>query len=112
VGRRVLPGADERIARAVAEFLEREEYLAALRPEKRLELSFILKAAPFLLSVLGTLLLRNPGRGVKEIERAMEELITERRRRVEEARGAEGMRGIGATLRPLFPGLVGGNGVA
>src|SRR5262249_13433264 len=57
---RVLPLADERIARAVAEFLERGEYRAALRPEKRLELSFVLEAAPFLLSVLGTLLLRNP----------------------------------------------------
>src|SRR5262249_12222244 len=60
---RVLPLADERIARAVAEFLEREEYRAALRPEKRLELSFVLKAAPFLLSVLGNLLLRHLGRG-------------------------------------------------
>src|SRR5215472_18413455 len=63
---RVLPLADERIARVVAEFLEREEYRAALRPEKRLELSFALKAAPFLFSVLGTFLLRDPGRGVKE----------------------------------------------
>src|SRR6516162_2420908 len=77
---RVLPLADERMARAVAEFLEREEYLAALRPEKRLELSFILKAAPFLLTVLETLLLCNPDRGVKEIERAMEGLLAETRR--------------------------------
>src|SRR5499427_4078687 len=104
---RVLPLADERIARAVAEFLEREEYLAALRPEKRLELSFVLKAAPFLLSVLGTLLLRNPGRGVKEIERAMEGLLAERRRRVEEARGADRIRRIRSTLQSLFPDLVG-----
>jgi pyruvate,water dikinase len=104
---RVLPLADERIARAVTEFLEREEYLAALRPGRRLELSFALKAAPFLLSVLGTLLFRNPGRGVKEIERAMEGLIAERRRRVEEARGAERIRRIRSTLRSLFPDLVG-----
>jgi pyruvate,water dikinase len=106
---RVLPLADERIARAVAEFLEREEYRAALRPEKRLELSFALKAAPFLFSVLRTFLLRNPGRGVKEIERAMEELIAERHRRVEEARGAERIRRIRSTLRSLFPDLVGRN---
>src|SRR5215472_6569966 len=39
---RVLPLADERIARVVAEFLEREEYRAALRPEKRLELSGVI----------------------------------------------------------------------
>jgi pyruvate,water dikinase len=104
---RVLPLADERIARAVAEFLEREEYRAALRPEKRLELSFALKAAPFLMYVLGTLLIRNVGRGVKELERAMEGLIAERRRRVEEARGAERIRQIRSTLRSLFPDLVG-----
>jgi pyruvate,water dikinase len=104
---RVLPLADERIARAVAEFLGREEYRAALRPEKRLELSFILKAAPFLFSVLGTFLRRNPGRGVKEIERAMEGLIAQRRGRVEETRGAERVRQIRSTLRSLFPDLVG-----
>src|SRR5262249_53339690 len=86
---RVLPLGDERIARAVAEFLEREEYRAALRPEKRFELSAVLKAAPFLLSVLRTLLFRNLGREVGEIERAMEGLIAERRRRVEEASGPE-----------------------
>jgi pyruvate,water dikinase len=104
---RVLPLADERIARAVAEFLGREEYRAALRPEKRLELSFMLKVAPFPLSVLGTLLFRNVRRGVKEIERAMEGLIAERRRSIEEARGAERIRRIRTTLRSLFPDLVG-----
>jgi len=56
-----------------------------LRPEKRLELSTVLKATPFLLSVLGTLLFRNVGCGVDEIERAMEDLIAARRRGVEEA---------------------------
>src|SRR5262249_48625934 len=69
---RVLPLADERIARVVAEFLERGEYRSALRPEKRLELLSVLTAAPFLLSILGTLLFRNVSRGVNEIERAME----------------------------------------
>src|SRR6516162_1995847 len=48
---RVLPIADERIARAVGEFLGREEYRAALRPEKRLEPSSVLKIAPFMLTV-------------------------------------------------------------
>lgn len=103
----VLPLADERIARVAAEFLEREEYRAALRPEKRLELSFVLKAAHFLLSVLGNLLFRNLARGVKEIERAMEELVAERRRRVEEASGWERIRRIRSLLRSLFSDLVG-----
>jgi pyruvate,water dikinase len=84
---RVLPLADERIARAVTEFLEREEYRAALRPEKRLELTFVLKAAPFPLSILGTLLFRNVQRGVREIERAMEQLIAKSQRRREVRKG-------------------------
>src|SRR5262249_32817465 len=104
---RVLPLADERIARAVAEFLERDEYRAALRPGRRLELSFALKAAPFLLSVIGTFLVRTPGRGVSEIEGAMEELITKKRRRVEEASGPERIARVRAMLRSLFPELVG-----
>src|SRR5262245_3633358 len=104
---RVLPLADEKIARAVAGFLERAEYRAALRPEKRLGLSFVLKVAPFLLTVLRVLLSRSPKRGVGEVERAMEGLIAERRRSVEEARGADRIRRIRSTLRSLFPDLVG-----
>jgi pyruvate,water dikinase len=104
---RVLPLADERIARAVAEFLEREEYRAALCPEKRLELSFMLKVAPFPLSVLGTLLFRNVRRGVKEIERAMDDLLAKRRNWVLEAEGAERVRRIRAILRSLFSDLIG-----
>jgi pyruvate,water dikinase len=103
---RVLPLADERIARAVAEFLEREDFRAALRPEKRLELSFVLKAAPFPLSVFGTLLFRNVRRGVMEIDRAMEDLLLERRKWVLEASGPERVRRIRTLLRSLFPDLV------
>jgi pyruvate,water dikinase len=104
---RVLPLADEKIARAVGEFLGREEYRAALRPEKRLEPSSVLKIAPFLLLVLRILLFRNPGRGVNEIKRAMEDLIAERRRRVEEASGPERIARIRTMLRSLFSDLIG-----
>jgi pyruvate,water dikinase len=104
---RVLPLADERIARAVAEFLRREEYRTALRPEKRLGLSSVLKAAPFLLSVLGTLLFHNLGRGVDEIERAMTDRIAQWRRSIEEASGPERVERIQRLLRALFPDLIG-----
>jgi pyruvate,water dikinase len=104
---RVLPLADERIARAVAEFLGREEYRAALRPGKRLEPSFVLKAAPFLFSVLWTLLFRDLSREVNEIERAMADLIAKRRRWVKEASGPERVGRIRTILRSLFSDLVG-----
>src|SRR5215471_12220914 len=99
---RVLPLADERIARAVAEFLGREEYRAALRPEKRLELSSVLKAAPFLLTVLGALLFRDLGHGLEEIERAMADRIAQWRRRTEEASGPERVMRVRTMLRALF----------
>jgi pyruvate,water dikinase len=104
---RALPLADERMARAVAEFLGREEYRAALGPEKRLELSSVLKVAPFLLSVLGTLLFRNLGRGVDELERAMTDRIAEWRSRVAEASGPERVERIRRMLRAVFSDLVG-----
>jgi pyruvate,water dikinase len=104
---RVLPLADEGIARAVGDFLGREEYRAALCPEKRLEPSSVLRIAPFPLSVLGILLFRNPTRVVSEIERAVEDLIAERRRRVDEASGPERIARIRTMLRSLFRDLVG-----
>jgi pyruvate,water dikinase len=104
---RALPLADESIARAVAEFLGREDYLAALGPEKRLELSSVLNAVPFLLSVLGALLFRNLGRGLDGIERAMADRIAHWRRRVEEASGQERVKRVRTMLRELFSDLVG-----
>jgi pyruvate,water dikinase len=103
----VLPLADEKIARAVAEFLGREEYRAALRPDKRLELSSVLQATPFLLSVLGTLLFRDPSRGLNEIARVMADKISEKRRSLEEVTGFERIERIRIILRGLFADLVG-----
>jgi pyruvate,water dikinase len=103
---RGLPLADESIARAVAEFLGREEYRAALRPDKRLNLWFVLKASPFPFSVLGILLFRRLGRGVGEVERSMEELIAERRHKVEGASGPERVQQVRGMLRSFFPDLV------
>jgi pyruvate,water dikinase len=104
---RVLPMADERIARAVAEFLGREEYRAALRPATWPELSLVPRGAPLVLSALGTLLFRDTGGGFGKFERAMERRIEMRRRSIEGASGAERVRRIRATLRGLFPDVVG-----
>jgi pyruvate,water dikinase len=107
VPRVMLPLADERIARAAEEFLGREDYRAALRPEKQLELSSVLTVAPFLFSVLGTLLFRDLGRGFERIERAMSNRLAEWRRRIEEAVGPEKVKRLRTMLRSLFRELVG-----
>jgi pyruvate,water dikinase len=104
---RVLPLADERIARAVAEFLGREEYREALRPEKRLGLSFALKAAPFLFSVLATLLYRDLDRAADDIERAMAGRIAEKRQRLEEVSGPERIGRVREIIGEGFGDVIG-----
>jgi pyruvate,water dikinase len=104
---RALPLADERMARAVTDFLEREEYCASLGPEKHVRLLFVLRAAPFLLSVIGAILFCNLGRDLDEIEQAMTERLAEWRRRIEEASGAQRVKRVRTMLRTLFSNLVG-----
>lgn len=103
----VLPLVEERIARALAEFLKRAEYRAALLPEKRLELASVLTIGRFLLTIVGILLFCNPTRGLNSIDGALEKLLTERRRRIEEASGPERIARLRAILRSLFPDLAG-----
>jgi pyruvate,water dikinase len=104
---RVLPLADERIARAVTGFLGREDYRAALRPDKRVGLSSVLKAAPVLCSVIGTLLFHNLASCVDKIERDMADRIAELRRRVDAASGPERVALIRGLLGALIPDLIG-----
>jgi pyruvate,water dikinase len=99
--------ADERIARAVAEFLRREDYREALRPEQRLGLSFALKAAPVVASVLATLLFRAPGRAVDGIDRAMADRVAAVRARLDGVSGPERVARVREVLRGVFPDLIG-----
>ena len=81
---RVLPLADEKIARAVAAFLQRPEYQAALRPGKRVGLSTVRAGSSH--PLLGPRDSPLPQRWSvrRGIERAMAESVATRRRLLEE----------------------------
>jgi pyruvate,water dikinase len=104
---RVVSIADEKIARSVAEFLKREEYREALRPDRRLELSFIRKAAPVLFTVLATMLFRRLEGVADEIEQAMARRIAEKRRRLEEISGPERIRRVREVIAGGFSDVIG-----
>jgi rifampicin phosphotransferase len=100
---RVLPLADEKVARAVAAFLERPDFLAALRPGKRLGLSNLRAAAPVLLPILANLLFRHVRPGTGGIERAMARSVATKRRLLREVSGPQRIVRIRETLQSLFP---------
>jgi pyruvate,water dikinase len=102
----VLPLADEKVARAVMVFLERPEFLAALRPGKSLGLSNVRAVAPVIFPVLATLLFRDVSRGTDGIVRAMAESVAKKRRLLEEVSGPQRIVRIRDTLRSLFPELL------
>ena len=103
---RMLPLADEKVARAVTEFLKRPEFLAALRPEKRLGFAEIRAVAPVLFAVLATLLYRDVGRGVAGIEHAMAQSVAAKRRLLDEVSGLQRIVRIRQTLQSLFPDFI------
>ncbi|HEV3027511.1 MAG TPA: PEP/pyruvate-binding domain-containing protein, partial [Planctomycetota bacterium] len=99
---RVLPLADEKVARAVTAFLERPEFLAALRPGGRLGLSNVRAIAPVLFQVFATLVFRDVDRGIDGIERAMAESVAAKRRLLGEVSGPQRIVRIRETMRSLF----------
>jgi pyruvate,water dikinase len=103
---RVLPLADEKVARAVTAFLKRPEFLAALRPGKRLGFSNVRAVAPVLFPVFATLLFRDVGRGTDGIERAMAESVARKQRLLEEFSGPQRIVRIRETMRSLFPEIL------
>ena len=103
---RVLPLADEKVARAVTMFLQRPEFVAALRPGKRLGLSNVRAVAPVLFPAFATLLFRDVGRGTAGIERAMAESVARKRRLLEDVAGPQRIVRIRETLRSLFPEIL------
>src|SRR5262249_21653786 len=104
---RVVSIADEKIARAVAEFLRREEYREALRPDRRLELSFARNAAPVLFTVLSTRMCRQLEGVADKIENAIARRIAEKRRRLEELSGPERIRRVREVIAAGFSDVIG-----
>jgi pyruvate,water dikinase len=100
-----LPLADEKIARAVAEFCKRSEYQAALLPEKRFPLKVVASLCRFLLSVARVFLSPRAGPSHDDIDRAMAAKVAARRRTLEASSGPETIARVRLVLRGFFPDL-------
>lgn len=99
---KVLPLADEKVARAVTAFLQRPEYLAALRPGKRLRFAEVRAIVPVLVSIVANLFVRNVSRHAEGIERAMVESVATKRRWLDEVSGVPRIVRIRALLGSIF----------
>src|SRR5262249_54353380 len=103
---RVLTNADEKAARAVAAFLERPDYRAALGPGRRVGLSTIRAVAPVLAGVLAALVYRDIRGGIARFDRAMAESVARWQQALGEASGAEHIARVRGMLRSLFPDVL------
>jgi pyruvate,water dikinase len=103
---RVLTNADEKAARAVAAFLERPDYRAALGPGRRVGLSTVRVVAPVLAEILAALVYRDFSGGIARVERVMIESVARWQRALGEASGPERISRIRGMLRSLFPDLL------
>src|SRR5262249_49190559 len=103
---RVLTNADEKAARAVAAFLERPDYRAALGPGRRVGLSTTRVVAPVLAEILAALVYRDFSGGIARVERVMIESVARWQQSLGEASGPERISRIRGMLRSLFPDLL------
>ena len=103
---RVLTNVDEKASRAVAAFLERPDYRAALGPGRRVSFSTVRAVAPVLAEILATLVFRDISGGIAQIERAMAESVARWQQALGEASGPERIARIRGMLRSLFPDVL------
>src|SRR5262249_32307595 len=103
---RVLTNAGEKASRAVAAFLERPDYQAALGRGRRVGLSTVRAVAPVLAEVLAALVYRDFSGGIVQLERAMAESVARWHQALGEASGPDRIARIRGMLRSLFPDLL------
>ncbi len=99
---RVLTNVDEKASRAVAAFLKRPDYQAALGPGRRVGLPTVRAIAPVLAEILAVLVYRDVSRGIAQVERAMAESVARWQRALDESSGPERIARIRSMLRSLF----------
>lgn len=103
---RVLTNVDEKASRAVALFLERPDYRAALGPARRVSLSTVRAVAPVLVEILAALIYRDFSGGFSRVERAMAQGVARWHQALGEASGPERIVRIRSMIRSLFPDVL------
>jgi rifampicin phosphotransferase len=104
---RVLTNVDEKASRAVAAFLKRPDYRAALGPGRRVSLPTVRTVAPVLAEILAALVYRDFSGGIARVEREMADSVARWQQALDVASGPERIVRIRGMLRSLFPDVLG-----
>jgi pyruvate,water dikinase len=83
----ILPAADESIGRAVQEFITREEFQDAMKPDRHLNLSQIWKVMPVVLTIMGNILYRDNHQAIDQLNGFICEQVRVNRSRLEDTSG-------------------------
>jgi len=108
--RKRLPGllvnVDELIGRSVQEFIERGDFLAAVRPARKVGFAHMKKALPTALAVLKNILYRENDQVIDMLDRFLAGQVNENRKKLQEVSGTERIVQIQEILSALIPAFI------
>jgi pyruvate,water dikinase len=97
----ILPAVDESMGRAVQDFITREEFQNAMKPDRHPDLSQIIKVLPTVFIILGNILYRDNHRAIDQLNCFIREQVQANRRRLKEASGLDRI----VLIQNMLPGL-------
>lgn len=98
----MLPAVDELIGRAVQDFINREEFQDAMKPDRQPDLSLIRKAMPIIISITGNILYRDNNQAIDQLNGFIQEQVQVNKSRLEETSGLDRIVLIQDMLSNLF----------
>jgi phosphoenolpyruvate synthase/pyruvate phosphate dikinase len=102
----ILPAADELIGHAVQDFVTREEFQDAMKPDQHPDLSLIRKVMPVVFSIMGNILYRDNHQAIDQLNGFIREQVQVNRSRLEETSGLDRVVLIQNMLSSLFPEII------
>ena len=102
----ILLNIDELLGRAVQEFLEREDFHAAVQPGKKVEFALVKKAFPTAFAVLRNVLYRDNYQAINEMNRFIIEKVKGNRTKLQEVSGSDRITQIQEMLPTLMLAFV------
>lgn len=98
----ILPAVDESIGRAVQDFITREEFQDAMKPDRHVGLSQIREVLPMFFTILGTILYRDNQQAIDHLNCFIREQVQANQKRLEETSGLDRM----VLIQDMLSGLL------
>jgi len=102
----ILPAVDELIGHAVQDFVTREEFQDAMKPDRHPDLSLIRKAMPTVFVIMGNILYRDNHQAIDQLNGFIREQVQVNRSRLEETSYLDRVVLIQDMLSSLFPEII------